>query len=130
LLDDGALLSQYLRAPLISDALDEIISQAFSTPHPHQIQLSSGDERNISISWVDVLRHADLGRIEHNEDDTYRCQVQEMAIRLTQRDYEVIKSGLLQKLIAPWPHPKDLLAESTVIESTIADVSQWNDQAM
>jgi hypothetical protein len=83
LLDEGAFLSRYLGAPLVSDTLGEIISQAFSTPHPHQIQLSSSDQKNISVSWVDVLRHTDLDRIECNEDDTYRCHVQGVAIRLT-----------------------------------------------
>lgn len=125
----GGSLARYLDVPLLSDFMEEKFSKLFSTRSPHLAE-AENTQGNEIISWIDVIREVDLGRVEHTDDGTYRCPIQGLLVRISESDYTMIQSGILQKLINPWPDARDLQEELDTVELTITEVSEWNQYAL
>ncbi|THC91225.1 hypothetical protein EYZ11_009305 [Aspergillus tanneri] len=117
-------LSRYMNVPLVSDIVEETLSKAFSQRRP--CLATSDDAREISLSWIDVIRHASPDQLESGADGKHYCRVLGMQVQLSDSDCTVIRSGVLQTLLSPLPHKKDVQTEIAVVTSAMTEVTEWN----
>lgn len=124
----GESLARYLGVPLLSDFVEEKFNKLFSTCSPPLAETDNAQGSNI-LSWVDVIREFDYERVEYTDDGTYRFPIQGLLVQISETDYAMIQSGILQKLLNPWPDPRDVQEELETVELAIAEVSEWNQYA-
>lgn len=121
----GESLARYLDVPLLSDFVEEKFSKLFSTCSPHLAEADNAQGSNM-LSWVDVIREFNPAQVEHTDNGTYRFPIQGLLVRISETDYAIIQSGILQKLINLWPDARDVQEELETVELAIAEVSEWN----
>ncbi|KAB8230890.1 uncharacterized protein BDW43DRAFT_313462 [Aspergillus alliaceus] len=108
ILEQKDALSIYLSAPSRGGYLEGGFSKMFSTRKP---SLISSPARISPPGWTDVLRNVDPAQLQPDLCGSQRCHVRGAVIDLPSSDSSIIRTGLLQKLLDPWPHPRDLQLE-------------------
>ncbi|KAB8236404.1 uncharacterized protein BDW43DRAFT_308088 [Aspergillus alliaceus] len=79
---------------------------------------------------VDVLQDVEPSKLQSDVISTRHCLVRGVTVGLSASDCDIIRSGLLQRLIEPWPHPQDLQAEVEAVEATLRRLSTWKQNAL
>ena len=59
-----------------------------------------------------------------------RTIVQVLLVRISVSDHILIQSGILPKIINPWPNVRYVQEELNILELSIAEVSDWNQYAL
>lgn len=129
-LDRRESLARHLGVPLVSDILEERISGLFSSRSPCVIEPEAEEHGMHSTSWLEVIRHIDPARLERGDDGTYRCRFQGLLVQIPETDYKMISTGVLQKLVNPWPDVRDLKEEMHAVGLVMKLVSEWGQRTM
>lgn len=125
----GESLARYLGAPLLSDFVEEKFNKVFSTCSPPLAETDKAQGSKM-LSWVDVIHEFNHDQVEYTDDGTYRFPIQGLLVQISETDYAIIQSGILQKLLSPWPDPRDVQEELETVELAVAKVSGWNQYAL
>ncbi|KAA8642364.1 uncharacterized protein ATNIH1004_011308 [Aspergillus tanneri] len=113
-LDRKETLARHLGLPLVSDSFEEAFSKAFSTRIPSLVPPTQQEPGDSPPSWIDVLQEVDPVQLGQRPNGSHhRCH-----------------SGLLQKLIDRWPHPRDVQAEVEILGFTIRRLSAWKQSVL
>ncbi|OJJ83547.1 uncharacterized protein ASPGLDRAFT_58638 [Aspergillus glaucus CBS 516.65] len=125
----GESLARYLGVPLLSDFVEEKFNKLFSTCSPPLAETDNAQGSNM-LSWVDVIREFESDQVEYTDDGTCRFPIQGLLVQISETDYTIMQSGILQKLLNLWPDPRDVQEELETVELAIAEVSEWNQYAL
>lgn len=127
ILEQKDALSIYLGTPSRGGDLEDGFSKIFSTRKPTLISSPAGIS---PPGWTDVLRNVDPTQLQPDLCGSQRCHIRGAVIDLPSSDSSIIRAGLLQKLLDPWPHPSDLQSEVEVLRSTLDRLSAWKQEVM
>ncbi|KAL4893417.1 hypothetical protein BDV59DRAFT_30818 [Aspergillus ambiguus] len=123
-------LASHLGAHLLNDSFEDGFRKVFGACKPSLVPPVDREVDVPSPSWVDVLQDVEPSQLQPNANGTQHCLVRGITVALTAPDCDIIRSGLLQKFIEPWPHPQDLQAEIEAVEATIRCLSTWKQNVL
>lgn len=117
-------VARHMSIPLMSDVLAEKISHLFSQPQP-RVMDSEGNVCDIESSWMDVIRQWPFHAEKYHDNYRFSLANKIATFEITQFDYDLILSGIPQKLVHPRSHANDILAEAHALNSLTSEMRMW-----
>ena len=99
--------------------------------------LKSNSKDNASVNWLDVVEFAkhkpEQFNLEKQRDGVKVCQfyTKQCRVEISEEDFQLISSGMPQKLIPPQPIPEDEekeLATIEILEKSVANIATLAEQ--
>ncbi|KAE8396873.1 hypothetical protein BDV37DRAFT_289907 [Aspergillus pseudonomiae] len=123
----GESLAQYLGEKLFINYMEERLNNLLnSSDHPISIHDSEGRAKH--VRWAYLLRHLEADQFEEEDGGIYRYSVSGHTIKLPEYTYQMIRCGILQQFLEPWPILEDVQKELDTTDQTFVTALHWYDE--
>ncbi|RHZ44484.1 uncharacterized protein CDV56_103195 [Aspergillus thermomutatus] len=127
-LEQGESIANYLGAPMVSRIMEERIGRLFSQHQPSVGERGNGGH-DMMLTWTEIILEFKNGQLENDDNGMSSIQVRGVTVQLSEADLTMLRSGIPQVLMDPLD-AKDRWTEQTAVESSITNISEWNQCAM
>lgn len=128
-LERGDSLAWYLGAPFRVDTVRKAVSALFDNPHPHLCGTEIAGTGHAQ-EWDDIVREFDPQRFERHAGAVYQGHFRGQLVQLSEKDWNMIQSGIPRMLVSPWPPMRHIHAELETVAYAITELTKWNRQAL
>lgn len=123
----GESLAQYLGERLFINYMEERLNNLLNSPD-HPISIHDSEGRTKHVRWAYLLRHLEPDQFEEEGGGVYRYSVWGHTVKLPEYTYQMIRCGILQQFLEPWPILEDVQKELDTTDQTFAAALHWYDE--
>ncbi|KAB8240423.1 hypothetical protein BDV35DRAFT_398649 [Aspergillus flavus] len=123
----GESLAQYLGERLFINYMEERLNNLLNSPD-HPISIHDSEGRTKHVRWAYLLRHLEPDQFEEEGGGVYRYSVWGHTVKLPEYTHQMIRCGILQQFLEPWPILEDVQKELDTTDQTFAAALHWYDE--